>query len=62
MSAVKVSKANTLEKFLRKLGTSGDLVNPFLTQMYFRISFLAWHKTALRYERNENIKKIRALN
>ena len=62
MSAVKVSKVNTLEKFLRKVGSGGDLVNPFLTQMYFRISFLAWYKTMRRYERDQDIRRIRALN
>lgn len=62
MSAVKVSKVNTLEKFLRKVGSGGDLVNPFLTQMYFRISFLAWYKTMRRYERDQDLRRIRALN
>ena len=40
---IKVGKAETLKKFFRKVGSGGkDTVNPFLTQMYFRISFVSW--------------------
>ena len=38
-------KIDMQEKFFRKVGSSGmDTVNPFLTFMYYRISFQAWKK------------------
>ena len=47
---------NSLEKFLRKVGSGGkDTVNPFLTHMYYRISFLAWYNMLLRHERDEEL-------
>ena len=37
--------ADLQEKFFRKVGSSGaDTVNPFLTFMYYRISFQAWRQ------------------
>mmetsp|Transcript_25092 Transcript_25092/g.33642 ORF Transcript_25092/g.33642 Transcript_25092/m.33642 type:complete len:181 (+) Transcript_25092:1439-1981(+) len=58
MGAIKVSKVNTIEKFFRKVGSGGkDTVNPFLTHMYFRISFLAWYNSALRHEREQDKKR-----
>ena len=40
---VKKSKINMQERFFKKMEPGNiDTVNPFLTQMYFKISFLTW--------------------
>ena len=49
------------EKFFRKVGSSGlDTVNPFLTFMYYRISFQAWRKYMKKHQRREGRQEERA--
>ena len=45
MSIIHNSRKNdALEKFYQKVGNGvKDTVNPFLTQLYYKISFQAWH-------------------
>jgi len=55
MGSIKQNKKNsTLLKFFRKVGSgSTDTVNPFLNQMYFRITFLVWYNSMKRFEANQ---------
>ena len=48
--------SHSLENFFRKVGSGGkDTVNPVLSQMYYRTSFLAWYNTLLRLERDKEL-------
>lgn len=59
----KVNRTDGLKKFFRKVGSGGtDTVNPFLTQMYFRISFVAWFNTMQRHERDIDLKRFSMIN
>lgn len=61
-SHIKISSRKHLEdRFMRKVGAGGlDTVNPFLTEMYYRISFLAWISTLRKFKKNVEIDRIRA--
>ena len=56
------SKGNesAVEKFYHKVGSGGakDTVNPFLTHMYCRMSFLSWYRVMLSKKRDENIQEL----
>ena len=64
LSMIKFNKQNLLEKFYRKVGSGGkDTVNPFLTTMYYKVSFLAWFNFMVRHKREllSNRQKFKGL-
>ena len=61
MKQIKWNRVNLKERFMRKIGAGGESVNPFLTQMYYRISFLAWTNQMKKWISDQEINRARAI-
>ena len=62
MSHIKLGKKKNLkERFMKKVGADcSDTVNPFLTQMYYRISFLTWSNVMRKWRQEQEVAALRA--
>lgn len=62
MEKIKAQKHELDQRFLRKVGAGGkDSVNPFLTHMYLRMSFITWLNAAKKHQKMLELARVRAI-
>ena len=62
MEKIKAQKHELDQRFLHKVGAGGkDSVNPFLTHMYLRMSFITWLNAAKKHGKMLELARVRAI-